>query len=304
MNKQNYSKLLMGGLLSAALMGGAVVSGNANATSDLPPQDSMVTTTFDSSVINGSLLHDANGNLIYDTNGNARFAYTGQIYSVKTDGANGQLMARGPQIGTISGEAAFPKQFVAMTAGINQYMQAYDNYKAEVAAGDTDASPPAMPKMPSVVRWTCNHCDMTVDGTRYLSIVDVLNPVEPDGVTPNPDYDSAIVDAFDRNLMDGSVGALQTMRMDGRAFTGFGPASFNPVARTVSVRMAGCSALVAVSGPEAGKIGDLCMNATATFNVKDAIASSTDPNGYAPTSQVSANGSSNCVTVMQPMSAH
>lgn len=293
MNKKNHSKVFLGSLLSASIMACAMFSTSASA-GNLTPQDSMVTTTFDKSVINGSLLHDASGNLIYDKHGNARFSYTGQIYAVQTDASNGQLSAIGGQIGSITGEAAFPKQFVAMTAGINSYMQAY---LAAVAAGTT---PPQMGQMPSIVPWTCNHCVMTVGGSTYISIVDAIDPYESDGVTPNPYYSQDMADKLDAALTDGATGALASMRMDGRAFTGVGPASFDPVARTVSVRMAGCSALAAISGPEAGKIGTLCMNATATFNVSDAVMSSTDPNGYAPGSQITANGSSNCVTVMQP----
>lgn len=300
MKKKIFSKVMLGSLVAGSLLASVTFSATASA-GNLTPQDSMVTTTFDKSVINGSLLHDTDGNLIYDKAGNARFAYTGQIYAVQTDASSGELTAIGGQIGSITGEAAFPKQFVAMTAGINSYMQAY---LAAVAAGTT---PPAMGKMPAVVPWTCNHCVMNVNGTTYISIVDALDPYESDGITPNPYYSQAMAEKLDAALYGdpntgatGSQVALATMRMDGRAFTGVGPASFDPVGRTVSVRMAGCSALAAISGPEAGKIGTLCMNATATFNVSDAMMSTTDANGYDPKSQITANGSSNCVTVMQP----
>lgn len=297
MKKKNiFTRVVLGSLLAGSVLASATFSITANA-GNLTPQDSMVSTTFDKSVINGSLLHDADGNLIYDKAGNARFAYTGQIYAVQTNASSGELTGIGGQIGSITGEAAFPKQFVAMTAGINSYMQAY---LTAAAAGTT---PPQMGQMPSIVPWTCNHCVMNVNGTTYISIVDALDPYEADGITPNPYYSEAMADSLDKALVDGSTGALNKMRMDGRAFTGVGPASFDPVGRTVSVRMAGCSALVAISGPEAGKIGTLCMNATATFNVSDAMMDTSYATGYDPKSQITANGSSNCVTVMQPMPA-
>jgi len=90
------------------------------------------------------------------------------------------------------------------------------------------------------------------------------------------------------------------MRMHGRAFTGLTPATFDPATRTMGIRMAGCSALVAISGPNAGKMGALCMNATAVFDVSGTKATGMDSGWpiYDETSQISAEGSSNCVTVL------
>ena len=272
-------------LMPASLLvcAGFCIAASASAD-NLTPQDSMVTTVIDKSVINGSLAHDADGNLIYDGAGNARFQYSGKIYAVQTDANTAQLVAIGNQIGTITGEAAFPKQFVAMSAGVNSLMQSMQN-------GTWDGN---MPKMPSVVPWTCNHCLMTAGGTTYVSIVDVLDPA-------SPYYSADMAAKFNAGLLDGAAGAFDSMRMQGRAFTGLTPASFDPATRTMSVRMAGCSALVAIAGPLAGKVGTLCMNSTATFNVGAAIATfdgTGTQTGYDPKSEISANGSSNCVTVM------
>jgi hypothetical protein len=287
-------KYLIAGLLSVALLG----SSNAFADDDiegtaLPPQDLGMTITIDKSLIHGSLAHDTDGNLLYDKAGNARFQYSGTIYAVQTDRKDGslKLLSKDP-IGDITGEAAFPKEFVALSAGVNGLMQ-------QMADGTWDG---IMPKMPSVVRWTCNHCDMTVAGTRYVSIVDVLDPTDAND-DPNPLYNPQFAAAFDASLLDGAVGALDTMRMEGRAFTGFGPTSFDVATRTMGIRMAGCSALVAVSGPNAGKIGTLCMNAIATFDVHAAfpVIENGQQVGYDPKSAISADGSSNCVTVMQPL---
>ena len=133
---------------------------------------------------------------------------------------------------------------------------------------------------------------MIVGDSTYVSIVDALDPK-----TGNPD----LIAKFDQALIGGAAAAFDSMRMDGRAFTGITPASFDPTTKTMSVRMAGCSALVAISGSQAGKIGTLCMNSTATFDVSSAKATfdtSGNQTGYEPTSAISADGSSNCVTVL------
>ncbi len=281
------SKIVLGALLPASLLIGGVVNGAALAGIPLPPQDALVTTIIDKSVIHGSLAHDPEGNLVYDKAGNARFQYTGKIFSVDTNARTGELTAMEKPIGRIEGEAAFPKEFVALSAGVNALMDAMMN-------GTWDGT---MPQMPSVVPWTCNHCYMTAGGTTYVSIVDVLDQ-------DSEFYNADLAAKLDAALIDGAAGALDSMRMQGRAFTGLTPASFDAVTRTMSVRMAGCSALVAIDGTLAGQVGTLCMNATATFDVSGAIAtfdlSATPPTqtGYVPTSTISADGSSNCITVM------
>ncbi len=271
-----FSKAVIGGLASVSLL-----SGTAYAAKNLPPQDLMVTTIIDKSVIKGSLAHDANGNLEYDNAGNARFMYSGEIYSLDTNDKTGELTKLEKQIGSIKGEAAFPKEFVALSAGVNSIMDA-------MLAGQAVT----MPKMPPVVPWTCNHCYMVVGDSTYVSIVDALDPE-----TGNPE----MIAKFDQGLVGGAAAAFSSMRMDGRAFTGLTPASFDPATKTMSVRMAGCSALVAIDGSQAGKVGTLCMNSTATFDVSGAIATfdtSGNQTGYEPTSAISADGSSNCVTVL------
>lgn len=287
MKKRVFSKVVISSVISAAMLG----SVQANA-GNLPAVDSAVTTTFDKSIIHGSLLHSCDdgtesntctGPLVYDKAGNARFAYTGKIYAVATDSKTGELVTLANQIGDITGEAAFPKMFVTLSTAVNGLMQ-------QMMDGTWDGQ---MPQMPSVIEWTCNHCDMTVAGTRYLSIADVLDE-------DSPMYNAAMAAKFDQGLMDGASGALDNMRMHGRAFTGLTPATFDPATRTMGIRMAGCSALVAISGPNAGKMGTLCMNATAVFDVSGTKAAGMDSGWpiYDETSQISAEGSSNCVTVL------
>ena len=307
--KKVFSKGMVGSMLAVSLMGSVAITGTANAAkvgdggTPLPAIDSVVNTIIDKSIINGSLAHDENGNLLYDNAGNARFVYTGKIYSVETDEATGELakMSDDP-IGDITGEAAFPKEFVTLSTAVNGLMQ-------QMAAGTWNG---VMPQMPAIVPWTCNHCDMTAGGTRYVSIVDVLDPNSPFySVEMAAKFDAGLMPAMDAtgNLILDSEGqpilgaavAFDAMRMKGRAFTGLTPASFDPVARTMGVRMAGCSALVAIEGPLAGKVGTLCMNATAVFDVSGTKATGAYPNGmpiYDETSQITAEGSSNCVTVM------
>lgn len=286
MKKQILSKVALTSVISAAALTSAsahAASGGSGGT-PMPAIDSVVTTTFDKSVINGSLAHDAAGNLLYDAAGNARFVYTGKIYAVETDNTTGELtkMSDDP-IGEISGEAAFPKEFVALSTAVNGLMTQMNN-----ATWDGN-----MPKFPAIVPWTCNHCDMTVGGKHYVSIVDVLTK-------GNKYYSQQMVDNFNAGVGGGAEAVLNETRMKGRAFTAVGPASFDPVSRTMGVRMAGCSALVNLTDM---KIGTLCMNSTAVFNVSGTAPDTTGTNmyGYSESSQISAEGSSNCVTVMQPM---
>lgn len=300
MKKQMLSKVALVSVFSTGIL--ASVSASAG---NLPAIDSKVTTTFDKSVIHGSLAHvcdsDSTGNTInatcsgplaYDSSGNARFIYTGQIYAVGTNNQNGELTTLANQIGSITGEAAFPKQFVALSTAVNGLM-------TKMVNNTWDGK---MPQFPAVVPWTCNHCDMTVGGKHYVSIVDVLNP-------GSQYYSQDMVNMLNEKVADfdqygnpipytGADAVFNDTRMKGRAFTAFGPASFDPASRTMGVRMAGCSALVNLTDMT---IGTLCMNATAVFNVGETTADSPNMYGYDETSQISADGSSNCVTVMQPM---
>ena len=94
-------------------------------------------------------------------------------------------------------------------------------------------------------------------------------------------------------------GADQDMRMQARAFMGLGPVEMNTLEegrQTLTVRMAGCSAVVGVEGPNAGKVGTICVNSTVAFDI-------TDINLASPfESHITAKGTSNCVTVLhQPI---
>jgi len=278
--KNVFSKGIIGSLMAAAVLV------TATASAALAPQDGFVVTIYEKSVIHGQLAQNPAGNLVYDPAGNARFLYHGELYTVVTDPATGELTDMGTHLGAVDGEAAFPKDFVALSAGVNALMGAMMN-------GTWDGT---MPMMPSIVPWTCNHCVISdaAGNPVMISIVDALDP-------NSPFYSAEMAAKLDAGLIDGSAGAMDNMRMKGRAFTGLTPASFDPAAKTMSVRMAGCSAVVAIAGPNAGKVGTLCMNSTAEFNVSGAIPRFNPLGqlvGYEPSSQISADGSSNCVTVL------
>jgi len=122
-----------------------------------------------------------------------------------------------------------------------------------------------MPSVPYVIDWTCNTCTMVIGGTTYRSIVDVSN----------------------------DAGAVAAMRLQGRAFTGLGPVEVGGLsAQSMSVRMAGCSAVMGVSGPNSGKVGTLCLNGTFTFDLSGINLA----NPMA--SDIRGTGTSNCVTVL------
>jgi len=185
-----------------------------------------------------------------DAKGNYTFDYTGKVYSVETNSKTGQLTELEKAIGTIEGQAAFPQEFVDLAMG---------------AIGMLKGGP--APAMPAVIPWTCNKCTMKVGANTYTS---VINP------------------AVSGQFPDGSA---EAMRMQGRAFTGLGPVEMTKISpMSLSVRMAGCSAVVATEGPDAdaGMVGTICLNGTFTFD----LATAADPTGLKGT------GTSNCITVL------
>ena len=124
-----------------------------------------------------------------------------------------------------------------------------------------------MPAIPSKIDWTCNHCEMTVGENTYVSIVDAAQ-----------NFDAS---------------AVEDMRMQARAFMGLGPVEVGQIsAESLTVRLAGCSAVVGVAGPNAGKLGTICVNSTVAFD----LAGIDLANPFA--SHITAQGTSNCVTVL------
>jgi hypothetical protein len=237
----------------ALLFGTVAVTPGVQADSNLPPVDNFLTTLIDKSVIAGSIEKDQAGMIAVDANGNLKFNYTGKIYAVATSGGSGQLKALESVIGSIQGQASFPMSFAGLAMGMKAYM---------------DGVGP-LPAISPVIPWTCNSCRMVVGNTTYVSIVDLSG----------------------QNLF--SDDAINDMRMQGRAFTGLGPVEIGKLsAQSMSVRMAGCSAVVGVDGPNAGMLGTLCLNGTFTFDLAGIDLS----NPMA--SNIVGTGTSNCITVL------
>lgn len=128
------------------------------------------------------------------------------------------------------------------------------------------ADPSQMPAIPPIIRWSMNDITIVDAGTTYVPI-----PNSPD------------------------------MALEGRAFTGLGPVEIGQVLSgadglSMSVRMGGCFAVQAVSGPEAGKIGTYCLNSTFTFDLSGINLSNPMQ------STLNGTGTSNCFTVLhKPM---
>jgi len=197
-----------------------------------------------------------------DEQGNLKFEYTGTIYSVETRRRTGELKELDDAIGTIAGTAAFPMSFAQIALGMKAFM-------------DGNTPMPDMSQMPPVINWTCNTCTMVVAGTTYRSIVDLP------GMFPDA--------------------SIQAMRMQGRAFTGLGPVEMGMLsAQSMSVRMAGCSAVVGVAGPNAGKVGTLCLNGTFTFDLAGIVYTMVNgqPVPDMQNTQIRGTGTSNCITVL------
>ena len=221
---------------------------------NLPVQDDYTTTLVDKSVVAGTIRSCGTtvgaacyGPFELDSAGNLLFDYTGTVNSIDTNETTGELETIKEPIGTIAGTAAFPMSFGAMAMDMRAVLD-----------GDKD---PSTVVIPAVIPWTCNHCEMVVDGKSYTSIVD------------DPLW-------FDAN-------GVEDLRMKGRAFTGIGPVEVGQIVpgNSLSVRMAGCSA---VTGD--GKVGTLCLNGTFTFDMTNLNFG-----------QLTGTGTSNCVTVLQPL---
>jgi hypothetical protein len=270
----------------------------------LAPQDAMVKTIYEKSVLSGEIRKDTSGDMFIDPGPNGvvdalspfdpanddrlLFDYTGDIYSVKTDDDTGELKSMKKKIGNIEGTAAFPVSFAYLSGGFKAIMdllvQGYDLPTAMGMVGIT--------QLPPVLEWTCNHCKMVIGDNTYVNIVDALSPVI--NGEPNPFYSAEMVAKFDGMLMGGAAGGMDTMRLSAKAYLGLTPASMDPFAKEMSIRMAGCSAIVGVMGPDAGMMGTLCLNSTATFNVSGTNPAAPITGG----SSITGSGSSNCVTVL------
>lgn len=125
------------------------------------------------------------------------------------------------------------------------------------------ADPSQMPAIPDVIRWSMNDITIVDAGTTYVPMAG------------HPD-----------------------MALEGRAFTGLGPVEIGQLLNganglSMSVRMGGCFAVQAVSGPEAGKIGTYCLNSTFTFDLSGINLSNPMQ------STITGTGTSNCFTVLQ-----
>jgi hypothetical protein len=247
MKMQSLTNHLASSLLAATL-GFTTLSFAAS----LPPVDSLLTTGYDKSVISGSIAKDPVTNtFIFDATGNLMFNYSGKVYSIETNRQNGRLTELESAVGSVQGQAAFPMSFAAMALGMKAYL---------------DGQGP-MPKVPAIIDWTCNHCNLVIGDSTYISIADAA-----------PMFDAASIDA---------------MRMKGRAFTGLGPVEVGQLsAQSMSVRMAGCSAVVGVAGSDAGKLGTLCLNGTFTFDLLGINLANP------MTSDIKGTGTSNCTIVM------
>lgn len=279
-------KGLVSSFCAAALAGTMSVSTVALAEyeDNLPAQDALVTTIIDKSIISGEIRKDVNGNMVPDANGMLSFDYTGDVYSVDTNETTGELEKLKQQIGTISGTAAFPTDFAYLSAGMRAIMDLLmTGMSLQEAMGAVGIF-----EMPAIIPWTCNSCEMVIGESTYVSIADVLDPE-----TTNPLY-LYMQNEFDLKLAGSLAQNLQDLRLDGRAFTALTPASFDPVNKNMSIRMAGCSAIIGVAGPNFGKMGTLCLNSTVTFDVSEINPG--DP--LSNQSGISAAGTSNCVTVL------
>jgi hypothetical protein len=218
----------------------------------LPPVDSLMSTMFDKSVISGSIAKDPSTGM---------FAF---------DAAGNLMFNYSGKVYSIetnerNGKLTGLEKVVGSVQGQAAFPMSFGGMAIGMKMYLDGAGP--MPAIPATIDWTCNHCNLVIGDSTYTSIVDVA------GMFP--------------------AGSAEAMRMKGRAFTGLGPVEIGKLsAQSMSIRMAGCSAVVGVAGPDAGKLGTICLNGTFTFD----LSGINTANPMA--SDLAGTGTSNCVTVV------
>lgn len=218
----------------------------------LPPIDGLLTTMFDKSVISGSIAKDP-----------ATDTFTFDAAGSLMFNYSGKVYS--VETNKRNGKLTELEKAVGTVEGQAAFPMSFAQMAMGMKAYLDGAGP--MPSVPAIIDWTCNHCNLVIGDSTYQSIVDTTGM-----------FDAASVEA---------------MRMKGRAFTGLGPVEVGQLsAQSMSVRMAGCSAVVGVAGPDKGKLGTLCLNGTFTFDLSGINLANP------MMSDIKGTGTSNCVTVM------
>ena len=218
----------------------------------LPPIDDLLTTMFDKSVISGSIAKDP-----------ATDTFTFDAAGSLMFNYSGKVYS--VETNKRNGKLTELEKAVGTVEGQAAFPMSFAQMAMGMKAYLDGAGP--MPSVPAIIDWTCNHCNLVIGDSTYQSIVDTVG-------------------MFDAK-------SVEDMRMKGRAFTGLGPVEVGQLsAQSMSVRMAGCSAVVGVAGPDAGKVGTLCLNGTFTFDLSGINLANP------MMSDIKGTGTSNCVTVM------
>jgi len=236
-----------------------VYAGSKFCPTELTGVDTLLTTIVTKSAISGALAKQ-DGYLQMDANGNFMFDYAGDVTTVILDKHSGVVKGLSEPIGTVTGQAAFPQEFAGLAFGVYGW----------IMGGMVDP----MPAIPAKIDWACNDCTLVIDGTTYKSTAG----------------------------MDAMMPGATEMAMAATAYTGMGPVEIGTLLNgdnglSMSVRTGGCGAVVGVDGPNAGKVGTLCMNGTFTFDLSGIVLSA-DPMEMM-TSDLKGTGNSNCVLVLQ-----
>lgn len=227
--------------------------------------DTLLTTIVTKSSVSGALVKDENNSLARDTNGNFMFDYTGPVTTVIINEATGVVSSSSAPIGTVTGQAGFPQEFANLA------------FAAYAYASDLTGTTP-LPAFPAKIDWKCNACELVIAGTTYKST---------------------------KSLDTNASSNMALMDMNPTSYTGLGPVEFGKLldgttgkeGLSMTVRTGGCGAVVGVDGPNAGKMGTLCLNGSFTFDLSKIILSA-DP-AEMMKSDLPGTGNSNCTLVLQ-----
>lgn len=255
-------KSLISTSVATALVLALAACGSEDAVSDttaLTGVDTQLTTIVTKSNVSGSLLRE-NGLLLKDVNGNYRFAYSGPVTTVDVDLATGVVKALSKQIGTVSGEAAFPQSFFDLALG-----------------GWDAANGGPMPAFPAVIPFSLNSCELTVGETVYKS-----TKILDDGSAATANMSNMLMEARAfTGLGPVEFGTLLNPGTD-------------PAGMSMTVRTGGCGALVATgAGDNVGKMGTICLNGSFTFDISHLVLGENNM-----TSELPGTGNSNCTVVL------
>lgn len=208
-------------IIALSMLMGVGLSGTANAADFFAAHPDVKVLFMTSDIYQGNIagFECENGDIVDMQNTfcaggmagvkNIKWSYQGDVYAPAIN-ASGEMVTNARKIGTVAGSPSFDASFFAL------------------------GNPNGWGGLPATMPWTCDSCDLTINGTTF------------------------------KNMPAGSAVPIP---LDGRAFVGLGPVA--NAEQWLGMRMGGCSGVEATAdatGPYAGMWGTICLNGTIEFD--------------------------------------